>query len=150
MKMNSNSMLCGSASNGIVVTDLPVNVLMAMRDSIDATIREKVHQPSAYQPCRNCPKTEEDYIKAIHDAIAAAEDAGYDVYINCMPYEDANDIELYEHDEDEDDEDEDEDEDEDWDDDEDPYDDTDEDSYDYDPCQVCHRKYCEGCRLHEM
>jgi len=48
-------------------------------------------------------KQEKDkYATDILAAIDAARDAGYDVYINYMPYENADDIELYEHDDDDD------------------------------------------------
>lgn len=146
MKMNSNSMLCGSASNGIVVTDLPVNVLVAMRDSIDAAIKEQKHQSCVARPSKvyHEEPTKDDYIDAIREAIAAAHRAGYDVCIGDELTDEYADISLEDDDWDEDEDDED-----DWDDD-DPYDDTDDEGYDYDPCQVCHRKYCEGCRLHDM
>lgn len=132
MNMNSN-IKCGTSINGgMVLTDMPIEALKAMRDSIDDAIRQ-------YQ------KQEKDkYATDIQAAIDAARDAGYDVFINMMPYEDADDIELYEHDDDEDDardnEDEDEDDD-DWDDDdwrECDYDDED------DPCYGC-RESCSHC-----
>ena len=127
MNMNSN-IKCGTSLNGMVLTDMPIEMLKAMRDSIDDAIRK-------YQ------KQEKDkYATDIQAAIDAARDAGYDVYINRMPYEDADDIELYEHDDDDDDwDDEDEDEDDDdWDDDDDddnPCDDCE------DNCAYCHYLY---------
>lgn len=101
MIMNSN-IKCGTSINGgMVLTDMPIEALKAMRDSIDDAIRQ-------YQ------KQEKDkYATDIQAAIDAARDAGYDVYINMMPYENADDIELYESDEDEDNDDLDDDEDDD-------------------------------------
>lgn len=97
MNMNSN-IKCGTSINGgMVLTDMPIEALKAMRDSIDDAIRK-------YEE-----REKDKYTTDIQAAIDAARDAGYDVYINRMPYEDADDIELYEHDEDDD-----EDEDEDW------------------------------------
>ena len=108
MNMNSN-IKCGTSINGgMILTDMPIDALKAMRDSIDDAIRKYQEQEK------------DKYATDIQAAIDAARDAGYDVYINRMPYEDADDIELYEHDnddwddEDEDDWDDDEDEDEDW------------------------------------
>lgn len=101
MNMNSN-IKCGVSSNGgLVLTDMPIKALKAMRDSIDDAI------------CKHQEQEKDKYITDILAAIDAARDAGYDVFINMMPYEDESDIELYEHDEDEDEDDEDEDDDED-------------------------------------
>ena len=123
MNMNSN-IKCGTSINGgMVLTDMPIEALKAMRDSIDDAIR-------------NYQEQEKDkYITDIQAAIDAARDAGYNVCINGMPYEDADDIELYEHDDDDDDDD-------DWDDDEDE-DDWDDDEDD-DPCYGC-RDDCLHC-----
>lgn len=120
MNMNSN-IKCGTSINGgMVLTDMPIEALKAMRDSIDDAIRQYQEQEK------------DKYSTDIQAAIDAARDAGYDVYINHMPYEDADDIELYEHDDDDDDwDDEDEDED-DWDDEDD------------DPCYGC-RDDCLHC-----
>lgn len=98
MNMNSN-IKCGTSINGgMVLTDMPIEALRAMRDSIDDAIRK-------YQ------KQEKDkYATDIQAAIDAARDAGYNVYINGDMCDDEADIEL----------DEDEDENDDWDDDDDP------------------------------
>jgi len=116
--MNSN-IKCGTSINGgMVLTDMPIEALKAMRDSIDDAIR-------------NYQEQEKDkYITDIVAAIDAARDAGYDVFINDRAWEDYESIELYENDDD------DEDEDDDWDDDDDDdYDDDDDDD-----------NYCYGCR----
>ena len=125
MNMNMNSNIkCGVSSNGgLVLTDMPIEALKAMRDSIDDAIRKHQEQEK------------DKYATDILAAIDAARDAGYDVYINRLPYEDADDIELYEH---EDDEDEDENEDEDE-------DDEDEDS----SCRCCDSYSCFGCKYYE-
>ena len=123
MNMNSN-IKCGTSINGgMVLTDMPIEMLKAMRDSIDDAIRKYQEQEK------------DKYATDIQVAIDAARDAGYDVFINRMPYEDADDIELYEHDDDDDewdDEDEDEDDDDDWDDEDD------------NPCYGC-RDDCLHC-----
>ena len=126
MNMNSN-IKCGTSINGgMVLTDMPIEMLKAMRDSIDDAIRKYQEQEK------------DKYATDIQAAIDAARDAGYDVYINRMPYEDADDIELYEHDDDDDDDDWDED---DWDDDDEDEDDWDEDD---DSCYGC-RDDCLHC-----
>lgn len=118
MNMNSN-IKCGTSINGgVVLTDMPIEALKAMRDSIDDAIQQYQEQEK------------DKYATDIQAAIDAARDAGYDVYINRMPYEDADDIELYEHEDDDDDNDwDDENEDEDWDDNED--DDAEDAAWDY-------------------
>lgn len=130
MNMNSN-IKCGTSINGgMVLTDMPIEALKAMRDSIDDAIRQ-------YQ------KQEKDkYATDILAAIDAARDAGYDVYINRLPYEDEDDIELYEHDDGDDDDDENEDDD-DWDDDD--WRECDDEDEDDDPCYGC-REDCLHCR----
>lgn len=101
MNMNSN-IKCGTSINGgMVLTDMPIEMLKAMRDSIDDAIRKYQEQEK------------DKYATDIQAAIDAARDAGYDVYINSLLYENADDIELYEHDDDDDDDDDD------WDDDKD-------------------------------
>lgn len=126
MNMNSN-IKCGTSINGgMVLTDMPIEALKAMRDSIDDAIQQ-------YQ------KQEKDkYATDILAAIDAARDAGYDVYINRLPYEDEDDIELYEHDDDDEDEDDD-----DWDNDD--WRECDDDDEDDDPCYGC-REDCLHCR----
>jgi len=131
MNMNSN-IKCGTSINGgVVLTDMPIEMLKAMRDSIDDAIRKYQEQEK------------DKYATDIQAAIDAARDAGYDVYINRLPYEDADDIELYEHDDDDDDDDEDDD---DWDDD-DWYDCDDDDDDDDDPCDGCEDN-CAYCHYH--
>lgn len=132
MNMNSN-IKCGTSINGgMVLTDMPIEMLKAMRDSIDDAIRKYQEQEK------------DKYATDIQVAIDAARDAGYDVYINRLPYEDADDIELYEHDDDNDDDwDDDEDED-DWNEDEDDLDDDDWGDDEDDPCYGC-RDNCSHC-----
>lgn len=133
MNMNSN-IKCGTSINGgVVLTDMPIEALKAMRDSIDDAIRKYQEQEK------------DKYATDIQAAIDAARDAGYDVYINMMPYEDAGDIELYEHEDDDDD---------DWDDDEDEDDwdndnwrECDDDDDDDDPCDGCEDN-CAYCHYH--
>jgi len=83
MNMNSN-IKCGTSINGgMVLTDMPIEVLKAMRDSIDDAIQQ-------YQ------KQEKDkYITDIQSAIDAARDAGYDVVINNGLCEDEADIKIF-------------------------------------------------------
>lgn len=91
MNMNSN-IKCGTSINGgMVLTDMPIEALKAMRDSIDNAIRKYQEQEK------------DRYIIDIQSAIDAARDAGYDVFINNELCEDEADIELYCDDEDEDD-----------------------------------------------
>lgn len=118
MNMNSNIKCSTSINGGMVLTDMPIEALKAMRDSIDDAIR-------------NYQEQEKDkYITDIVAAIDAARDAGYDVFINNRAWEDYESIELYENDDD------DEDEDDDWGDEDNDYDDDDDDDDDY----------CYGCR----
>lgn len=86
-----NNIKCGTSINGgVVLTDMPIEMLKAMRDSIDDAIRE-------YE------KNQKDkYITDIQAAIDAARDAGYEVYINGDECDDEADIDLYGEDEDED------------------------------------------------
>lgn len=85
-----NTIKCGTSNNGVVLTDMPIEMLRAMRDSIDDAIRQ-------YE------KTQKDkYITDIQAAIDAARDAGYEVYINEEICEDDADICLDPIDEDED------------------------------------------------
>lgn len=100
--MNSN-IKCGISGNGMVLTDMPIEALKAMRDSINDAIRK-------YR------KNEKDkYATDIQAAIDAARDAGYEVYINGEECEDEADIEIYDEDEDDEDEDEDDEDDAAWD-----------------------------------
>lgn len=80
----------GISDNGMVLTDMPIEMLVAMRDSIDEAIRQ-------YR------ENEKDkYITDIQSAIDAARDAGYEVYINGDECDDDADIALHNEDEDED------------------------------------------------
>lgn len=131
MNMNSN-IKCGTSNNGgMVLTDMPIEMLKAMRDSIDDAIRK-------YE------KNQKDkYITDIQVAIDAARDAGYEVYINEEICEDDSDICLDPIDEDYWDED-----DEDWDDEDDYDDDDDDDDWDDEeafPCYHCEYPSCANC-----
>ena len=90
-----NNIKCGISCNGMVLTDMPIDVLKAMRDSIDDAIRK-------YEDSQK-----DKYITDIQAAIDAARDAGYEVYINGDECDDEADIDLYNEDDDDD-------EDEDW------------------------------------
>lgn len=92
-----NNIKCGISYNGMVLTDMPIDALKAMRNSIDDAIRK-------YQE-----REKDKYITDIQAAIDAARDAGYEVYINGDECDDEADIDLYNEDDDDD-----EDEDEDW------------------------------------
>ena len=82
-----NNIKCGISNNGMVLTDMPIEMLKAMRDSIDEAIKQ-------YRG-----NERDKYIADIRAAIDAARDAGYEVYING---EECDDIDLYYEDEDED------------------------------------------------
>ena len=124
MNMNSN-IKCGTSINGgMVLTNMPIEALKAMRDSIDDAIRKYQEQEK------------DKYATDILAAIDAARDAGYDVYINRLPYEDEDDIELYEHDDDDDDDD--------WDNEDEDEDDDDWNDEDDNPCYGC-RADCLHC-----
>lgn len=124
MNMNSN-IKCGTSINGgMVLTDMPIKTLVALRDAVDDAIR-------------NSRKADSDRLLTdIISAIDAANDEGYIVNLNGKPL--CPDHLTVDYDEDEDywDDDDDEDEDDDdWDDDDDDdYDDDDDDDY------------CYGCR----
>ena len=82
---------CGISDNGMVLTDMPIEMLVAMRDSIDEAIKQ-------YQD-----NEKDKYITDIQAAIDAARDAGYEVYINDVECNDESDIDLlYNEDDDED------------------------------------------------
>lgn len=74
---------CGISDNGMVLTDMPIEMLVAMRDSIDEAIRQ-YHEDE-----------KDGYITDIQAAIDAARDAGYEVYINGDDCDDEADIALY-------------------------------------------------------
>lgn len=125
MNMNSN-IKCGTSINGgMVLTDMPIKALVALRDAVDDAIR-------------NSRKADSDRLLTdIISAIDAANDEGYIVNLNGKPI--CPDLLTVDYDEDQDywdDEDEDED---DWDNEDwrdcDDYDDDDDDD-----------DYCYGCR----
>lgn len=119
MNMNSNIKRGTSINGGMVLTDMPIKTLVALRNAVDDAIR-------------NSRKADSDRLLTdIISAIDAANDEGYMVNINGKPLN--PDHLSVDYDEDEDYWD-DEDEDEDWDDDDDDYDDDDNDDY------------CYGCR----
>jgi len=124
MNMNSN-IKCGTSINGgVVLTDMPIKTLVALRDAVDDAIR-------------NSRKADSDRLLTdIISAIDAANDEGYMVNLNGCPLN--PDLLTVDYDEDEDYWDDDEDEDDDWDDEDDDDDDYDDD-YDDDD-------YCYGCR----
>jgi hypothetical protein len=96
--MNSNIKCGASINGGLVLTDMPIEALKAMRDSIDDAIQQYQEQEK------------DKYFTDILAAIDAARDAGYEVYINGLPYDGEDDLELYNgNEDDEDDEDEDDD-----------------------------------------
>ena len=85
-----NNMKCGISNNGMVLTDMPIEMLKAMRDSIDEAIKQ-------YQD-----NEKDKYITDIQAAIDAARDAGYEVYINGEECDEEADIYFHNEDEDED------------------------------------------------
>ena len=85
-----NNIKYGISCNGMVLTDMPIEMLKAMRDSIDDAIRK-------YEDSQK-----DKYITDIQAAIDAARDAGYEVFINEGLCRDETNIELYDEDEDED------------------------------------------------
>ena len=140
MNMNSN-IKCGTSINGgMVLTDMPIKALVALRDAVDDAIR-------------NSRKADSDRLLTdIISAIDAANDEGYMVNINGHPLNPDHLTVDYDEDEDYwDDEDEDDDWDDDDDDDYDYYDDDDDDNDDDEqsPCYFCWRKDCSGCRWNE-
>ena len=104
MNMNSN-IKCGTSINGMVLTDMPIKALVALRDAVDDAIR-------------NARKDDSDRLLTdIISAIDAANDEGYLVNLNGKPI--CPDLLTVDYDEDNDywDDDEDEDDEDDWDDD---------------------------------
>ena len=120
MNMNSN-IKCGTSINGgVVLTDMPIKALVALRDAVDDAIR-------------NSRKDDSDRLLTdIISAIDAANDEGYMVNLNGKPI--CPDLLTVDYDEDNDYWD-----DEDWDEDEDDLDDDDWDDEDEDddPCDGC-------------
>lgn len=76
----------GISGSGMVLTDMPIEMLVAMRDSIDEAIRQ-YHEDE-----------KDEYITDIQAAIDAARDAGYEVHINGSDCDDEADITLYDED----------------------------------------------------
>lgn len=114
-----------SINGGMVLTDMPIDMLKAMRDSINDAIRK-------YEESQK-----DKYITDIQAAIDAARDAGYEVYINEEICEDDADICLYPVDDDDDDNN-------DWDNENWRDCDDDDDDEDDDPCYGC-REDCLHC-----
>ena len=119
MNMNSNIKRGVSINGGVVLTDMPIEALKAMRDSIDDAIQQYQEQEK------------DKYITDIVAAIDAARDAGYEVYLNGLVYEREDDIALCENDDDEDEDDDD-------------WRECDDDDEDDDPCYGC-REDCLHC-----
>jgi len=126
--MNSN-IKCGTSINGgMVLTDMPIKTLVALRDAVDDAIR-------------NSRKADSDRLLTdIISAIDAANDEGYIVNLNGKPL--CPDLLTVDYDEDEDywDDDDDEDEDDDWDDEN--WRDCDDDD---NPCNSCCENDCFYC-----
>lgn len=128
-----NNIKCGTSINGgMVLTDMPIKALVALRDAVDDAIR-------------NSRKDDSDRLLTdIISAIDAANDEGYMVNINGRPLNPDHLSVDYDEDEDywDDDEDKNEDDD-DWDD-----DDEDEDDWDNNeafPCYNCEYPSCANC-----
>lgn len=122
-----NNIKCGTSINGgMVLTDMPIKVLIALRDAVDDAIR-------------NSRKDDSDRLLTdIISAIDAANDEGYMVNLNGIPLN--PDLLSVDYDEDEDYWDDDEDED---DEDDDDWRECDDDDYD-NPCCSC-RADCSHC-----
>ena len=134
-----NNIKCGTSINGgVVLTDMPIKALVALRDAVDDAIR-------------NSRKNDSDRLLTdIISAIDAANDEGYMVNLNGKPicpdlltvdYDE--DADYWDDDDDDDDDWDDEDEDDDWNDDD---DDDEDDWYDDedDSCYGC-RENCSHC-----
>jgi len=127
MNMNSNIKYGASINGGMVLTDMPIKALVALRDAVNDAIR-------------NSRKADSDRLLTdIISTIDAANEEGYMVNLNGKPI--CPDLLTVDYDEDEDywdDDDEDDEDDDDWDDDDDDDWDNDDDDDDED--------YCYGCR----
>lgn len=132
MNMNSNIKYGTSINGGVVLTDMPIKALVALRDAVDDAIR-------------NSRKGDSDRLLTdIISAIDAANDEGYMVNINGKPLNPDNLSVDYDEDEDYWDDDDDDDwDDDDWRDCDDDWDDDDDDEDD-DPCYGC-REDCLHC-----
>ena len=126
MNMNSN-IKCGTSINGgVVLTDMPIKTLVALRDAVDDAIR-------------NSRKNDSDRLLTdIISSIDAANDEGYMVNLNGKPI--CPDLLTVDYDEDDDYWDDDDDDD---DDDENEDDEDDEDN----PCDGCEDN-CAYCHYH--
>ena len=83
MNMNSN-IKCGTSINGgVVLTDMSIETLTALRDAVDDAIQKYWEEEK------------DKYITDIQSAIDAARDAGYDVFINQELCENETNIEMY-------------------------------------------------------
>lgn len=69
-KINMNQY--GYSHNGMVMTDMPTNQLVAMRDAINDLLQKRGYEVE--DPIK------EKYLKEIRDAITRANDAGYTLY----------------------------------------------------------------------
>ena len=143
--MKNMNLISGTAKNcygettGIVMTDLPREALIAMRDAINNILEKNSDEPitnpvtaeknhrAEYKKNRETLRRKHE--DAIRDAIAAAVDDGFDVdgdeVISWNDEDDWNDDE-YEDDDDEENE---------------------EEEYNH-PCENCRRDSCKGCRLY--
>lgn len=79
---------CGISNNGMVLTDMPIEMLKAMRDSIDEAIKQ-------YQD-----NEADKYATDIQAAIDAAHEAGYEVLINGIECDEETAIDVFNEDED--------------------------------------------------
>ncbi|MBO7691398.1 MAG: hypothetical protein J6T10_02035 [Methanobrevibacter sp.] len=105
----TNKINCGVSSNGIVLTDLPIEILREMRNAIDDAIKADAEAKRRERAAR-ANELEADLMELL-DKIA---DEGYDTYIDGDYVSTDAEVSVCDEDEDEDEEyDEDEDEDED-------------------------------------
>jgi hypothetical protein len=140
MNMNSNIKYGTSINGGVVLTDMPIKALVALRDAVDDAIR-------------NSRKNDSDRLLTdIISAIDAANDEGYMVNLNGVPLNPDHLSVDYDEDEDYWDDDEDEDDEDNWDDDDwrecDDDEDDEDDDWDEDeafPCYHCEYPSCANC-----
>ena len=79
---------CGTSCNGMVLTDMPLEMLKAMRDSIDEAIKQ-------YQD-----NEADKYATDIQAAIDAAREAGYEVLINGIECDEETAVDVFNENED--------------------------------------------------
>ena len=82
MNMNSNIKRGTSINGGVVLTDMPIETLTALRDAVDNAIQKYWEEEK------------DKYITDIQSAIDAVRDAGYVVFINDRLCEDKVNIEI--------------------------------------------------------